>query len=179
MSWATPHTWTAGDDALSSYLQSMTDASLQLQGLAPSTGIRLDYFVGNLTVAQSIPNSGANTPLALVEELDDANGHSDSTNPSRYVAKNAGRVMLVATGMFAIDSSGFRGFMWLKNGSPINGTQMQQMAVTTGNETGQCVVTEVAVNGTTDYLEFAARHNSSTGAIDVTNARVLIRSVHA
>lgn len=75
--------WSSGEVVLASYFSNNINAPLSFL-LAPP------IFQGRQTVAQSL-TSGSYTALTLdAEDVDSANGHSTSSNTSRYTAQYAG-----------------------------------------------------------------------------------------
>lgn len=56
-----------------------------------------DLFMGRQTVAQTISNATITALTFTTEDIDVADGHSNSTNPSRYTAKAAGKYRLTGS----------------------------------------------------------------------------------
>jgi hypothetical protein len=90
MSLVTPHAWTAGDDATSTAMQTLTDGITQLQGGTPSgSGTALDFFRAVQSVAQTgLTISTFVSVTFSTEAIDSAGGHSTSSN-TRQNGKNA------------------------------------------------------------------------------------------
>lgn len=86
-----PHTWTAGDSATSTVLQTLTDGILYALGSATSGGSRHGLCRMRQTVAQSLIASATWTAITYdTEDVDYDNGHSTVTSTSRYTAQTAG-----------------------------------------------------------------------------------------
>ncbi|MFG3710121.1 hypothetical protein [Micromonospora sp. NPDC047730] len=95
------------------------------------------------------------------EDLDSADGHSTTTNISRYTAKVAGKYELSGAIAFAANGTGQRYAKWQKNGVdvPASGTNMQ--ALTSGQSLlgAATVFVTLAVN---DYVQLLG--NQLSGA---------------
>jgi hypothetical protein len=156
-----PHTWIAGDDALSSYLQTLTDALLQLQGSTPSTGQPLDVFEGYTSVAQNTTSPTA-TAIGMDVEVDDlASGHSTVTNTSRYTGKNPGRYLVVIGFIWAFNTTGRRIGELKLNGTGVAGPGKSVTAYPDQvGSTSLSLSTVQRMNGTTDYIEAYATQSS-------------------
>lgn len=108
-------------------------------------------FMGRQTVAQTL-TTGVWASITLdVEDVDTANGHSTSSNTSRYVAQYAGYHHVDAFVAFASNATGARGARLAVNGSVVNGRASFVAAVVTDRAA-------VPVSGTVylnvgDYVE--------------------------
>lgn len=70
------------------------------------------------TVAQTLTTSGTTYGLTCTtEDLDNANGHDNSSNPSRYTAVYPGWYLCTGAVAFAANGTGLRFAQWIKNGS--------------------------------------------------------------
>lgn len=157
MSLVTPHAWTAGDNATSTFMQTLTDAISQLQGSAPAAGA-LDLFRATQATAQTGLTSSVFTSITFAtgaEIIDSASGHSETTDTSRYVGKTPGYYDLTGAVAFAAVSSGtYRAARFAKNGTAIDGSRGFATPVAgTIAASAVCAPTAVYLNGTTDYVE--------------------------
>lgn len=119
----TPHTWTAGDDATSTYLQTLTDASLYVLGSATSGGSRKGLARLRQTVAQTLTTATFTAINFDTEDVDYDAAHSTVTNTSRYTAQTAGYYLVSGIAGFVGNATGARYTAIYVNGSPINGTE--------------------------------------------------------
>lgn len=119
-------------------------------------------FLAWQSVVQSIPNN-AYTPITFTSEtVDRDNGHSVTTNTSRYTAQTAGYYLFNASIQYASNVTGSRRALWQFNGS------------TTPNGGGFFTTSSTLVAGTVsvvappflqycavgDYVEIAGFQNS-------------------
>lgn len=118
-----PHTFTAGDNATSSVMQTLTDSNLYALGSITSATARRPLCVLTQTVAQSIA-SGTYTAITFDSETADYdNGHSTTTNPDRYTANTAGWYEVSGVVTFAANATGGRRSGRVSvNGTPVNGS---------------------------------------------------------
>lgn len=182
MSAVTPHTFAGGDDATSGYLDTLVDAILQLQGRAPGTGGKLDYWVNTMTAGQSI--ASGTTPVAIAwpgganEKVDAANGHT--AGGTTYTPQSAGYLTISASATFDASGAGtVRSCRIYKNGTLIEGQPLAAVPPVSGGTNTTCVTTacDEFFNGTTDYFEVYVTQDSG-GALNVQKARVTARWVH-
>lgn len=126
------------------------------------------------TSAQSI-NHGTWTALTFgAEDVDTHNGHSTSSNTSRYTAQVAGWYHVTGNGGFVSNSTGHRGVRLHKNGSVVNNTATY-FNTSTSDVWSASISADIhlAVN---DYVEIAviqdsgAALNSSGASGDVAPA---------
>jgi hypothetical protein len=111
------------------------------------------------TVAQAI-GSGAFTALTFdSEDYDNRNGHSTSSNTSRYTCQVAGWYRLTGKIAFAGNTTGRRASKWQKNGSDISASQVAAIATSASDVEHPAATIEVllAVN---DYVELLAFQES-------------------
>jgi hypothetical protein len=123
-------------------------------------------FEGRQTVAQSLANN-TNTAITLdTEDVDSDNGHSTSTNTSRYTAATAGRFEVQGKVGFASNATGTRVAWCAKNGTAINGSGVQ-MSPAAGGAVSLMATPRMTVflNGSTDYVETLALQTSG-GALN-------------
>lgn len=181
MALTTPHAWSAGDDATSTNLQTVTDAVTQLQGGTPSvSGTPLDFFIGYRSATQSISSGSATAvDLTATDLIDCAGGHDPTSNPSRYVGKVAGWLRVTYTVGFAANATGRRLIDIRLNGSGL-ATVGASACDNDPSGTQTCILTVTAtvpVNGSTDYVEVYATQTSG-GALNVASARAEVQWVH-
>lgn len=125
-----PHTWTAGDNATSTALQTVTDTGLWNLGSATSGGSRkalakLLNTLGTQTFASGVT---AFAVLFDTETVDYANGHSTVTNTSRYTATDAGWHFVkghIGTGAPAASTGQSSAYLAV-NGTEVAGTRDQR-----------------------------------------------------
>lgn len=118
-----PHTWTAGDDATSAAMQTLTDAILYLLGSATSGGAKRPFAQPRQSVAQSLPTTAVWTALTFdAEDVDYDNGHSTVTNTDRYTALTTGWHIVSGGVAFAANAVGRRGIRYTVNGTVVNGS---------------------------------------------------------
>jgi hypothetical protein len=160
-----PHAWTAGDDATSTFLQTLTDGVKQLQGGTPTgSGTVLDFALLRQTVTQTLTTATWTSITFTTEDADLAGGHSTATNTSRYVIANAGYVTLEFGVTFAGASvAGQRGVRLVKNGTAIpQGRLLVNPAASGSTELMGSKTVAVAVG---DYLEVQG-YQTSGGNLD-------------
>ncbi|MEU5426827.1 hypothetical protein AB0H73_14655 [Streptomyces olivoreticuli] len=125
-------------------------------------------FSGYQTTAQSISNATFTSFTLDTEVVDSDGGHSTSTNTSRYIATVAGTYLVVGTAGWSGATTGYRRCRITLNGGVVPGAAVGADA-TNAVLCGQCVVTVVVMNGTTDYVEVQGQQ-SSGGALAAYNA---------
>lgn len=112
----------------------------------------------------AIPN-GAETVIGstspaypYTETLDIFEWHDPTTNPTRLVPNVPGVYQVVVIGAFAVNSTGQRYFRVKKNGAAVSGATLP---IATPSFSGEgTLVTEIYLNGTTDYVEVAVFQSS-------------------
>lgn len=81
-------------------------------------------FLGRQTVAQTI-TTGTFTAITLgAEDVDNYNGHSTSSNTSRYVCQLTGWYAMSGKTAWSGSATGRRGSDWRVNGSIVGGSQV-------------------------------------------------------
>jgi hypothetical protein len=122
-------------------------------------------FSGYQATAQSL-TSGIWAALNIdTEVVDNYNGHSTTTNPSRYTPGVPGTYLVIGTVGFAGSATGYRRVRLMLNGSLIKGTGSHIGAPGDTNTVGLTTATFVACNGTSDYIEVQA---SAGAAVNTT-----------
>src|SRR4051812_42679726 len=113
-----PHTWTAGDNATSTAMQTLTDTGLWNLGSATSTSARKPFCQVRQTVVQSLATSGTWQAVTFdTEDADYDSGHSTATFTDRYTAGTAGWYMVSGGCGFAANATGRRGVRYTVNGT--------------------------------------------------------------
>lgn len=158
MALVTPHAWTAGDDATSTSLQTVTDAVTQLQGGTPTgTGTVLDFFratQGTAQTALTISTFVSITFNATTDEAIDLAGGHTATNASRYVGQNAGWYEVRGTVGFTGSASGTQRLAQITlNGTVVEGSRQGAPPLASNNVPVATGTVYVQMNGTTDYVE--------------------------
>ncbi|MET7944333.1 hypothetical protein [Streptomyces sp. NPDC005302] len=125
-------------------------------------------FRGYQTSVQSLSDNTW-TPLTLdTEQFDSDNGHSTSTNTSRYVVQVAGTYFVAGNSAFAANATGNRAVRIGVNGSPIIGSFAKTLASTAAHSSGIATTAEVVcVVG--DYIEVMGLQ-SSGAALNTSSA---------
>ncbi|MDT0435599.1 MULTISPECIES: hypothetical protein [Streptomyces] len=124
-------------------------------------------FRGYATVAQALSNDTW-TPLTLDSEFFDSdNGHSTTTNTSRFVVPVAGTWDVTGSVGFAANGTANRAVRITVNGAAVTGSFVKTSSATAAGSCGLVTVCQVvcAVN---DYIEVQGNQNSG-GALN-TNA---------
>lgn len=182
MSFCVPHAWTAGDDATSTALQTLTDSITQLQGGTPTaSGTILDMYRAVQATAQT--GLTASTFMSITfdttsEVYDDAAGHSTVTNNSRYIGKTAGRYEVSGVVGFAANATGRRYVQALLNGAIINGTSAGVPAMSSGLSAVPVPTFYVTLNGTTDYVEIQGFSDQASWGTSVNASAMNVKLVH-
>jgi hypothetical protein len=166
------HDWTAGDDATSTALETLTDAANYALGRVTSGGSRKPLFVGTLSVAQTLTSSVEAGLLLDSEVIDNDNGHSTVTNTTRYTGQTPGWYLAFCGVQFASNVNGLRQAGIGQSGTPVGGDSMMTVPAT-GAVMGVQVTAFVFLNGTTDYVEARALQTSG-GNLNVIFARLRV-----
>lgn len=121
------------------------------------------------TVSQNFTHSNWTAFTFTTEDLDNRNGHSTSSNTSRYVAPVAGWYELSGAGCWATTSSGTLWTRWAKNGTEIVGSASNMV-----NTTSQALLparTILVSLAASDYVELqGVQFSGSTLATYVSDA---------
>lgn len=124
-------------------------------------------FEGRQTIAQSI---ATNTPTAItldVEDVDTDNGHSTSSNTSRYTVQTAGRFQVSGGVCYSfVNTTGVRSAEVWRNSSGINGAGVA-VAPVNGSNTRVPTRTMTVSMVVNDFFEVFAFHLA--GVINPTN----------
>jgi len=130
------------------------------------------YFFGYQlsATAQSIASSGGTFVSVTLdaEYADSENGHSTSTNNSRYTCQIPGRYHIEGCVVFSSNTAGFRSAKLLINGGTSVPASESLVAPTTFN-TSVRVATDVVL-GVGDYVELQCLQNSGSSLTLTANA---------
>lgn len=126
------------------------------------------------TSATSIPTADF-TPLTFeVEDYDTHDGHSTSTNTTRYTCRVAGIYQLFGKIAWTSNATGQRVVCYSKNATIINGSQVSYSAVAAERQfPGTLVYVSLAVD---DYVEMEGFQDSG-GALDTSVANAFLHSI--
>lgn len=120
-------------------------------------------FEGRQTIAQSI-STGVDAGILLdVEDIDTDNGHSTSTNTSRYTPQTPGRFQLSGAVSFASNASGQRNAELGKNGSLVTASGISLTPNSGASTRVPTRVMTLTANGSTDYFELFGWQNTGAG----------------
>ena len=111
------------------------------------------------TSAQAIPNNTWTALLFGTEAVDSANGHSTSSNTSRYTAVRAGTYYVHGRYTYAANATGFRGVRIAKNGTSLDYT-LSYGGTPTGSLTQQVQTQGLVVLAVGDYVEVQVEQTS-------------------
>lgn len=117
-------------------------------------------FRGRQTSVQPL-TTGTFTAITWdTEDVDSANGHDTSTNPSRYTAQYAGWYQVSGGVSFANNSTGYRQTVWGVNGSLIF-DYFASMGAVNGTGTRSVARTLMVYLAIGDYVELHGWQNGS------------------
>lgn len=137
--------------------------TLTAQDLNDVTDPPLAYL--RQVVAQPIPATAFTAVTFTAEDLDSHNGHSTTTNTSRYVCMRAG-VYEVAGGVaFAPNTTGYRIPAIARNGTIIPGSRVNALALPSGVVASIAARTIKVRLALGDYVELLA-YQDSGGALN-------------
>lgn len=155
-------TWVAGEVVTAAYFNSNVRDAGNFWLSVPTAVLRQ-------TVAQSM-TSGSGTAVTFdTEDLDNDNGHSVTTNTSRYNPQTPGRFQFSGAVGWVSSAAGGRITYWAKNGTPFNASQNVQGGTTGGVNRLTSVTMDDTFNGTTDYLElFGLQSSGGALSTDIT-----------
>lgn len=117
------------------------------------------------TVSQSIPNTTWTMVTFTTEDIDRDNGHSTTTNTSRYVVQTPGWYMLSGRVAFPNNGSGIRYVGWWVNGTEISTLTFPALAGP-ANLPAETRLVYLNIN---DYVELGCYQNSG-GALSLGNS---------
>ncbi|MFB6955440.1 hypothetical protein ACFCYB_00030 [Streptomyces sp. NPDC056309] len=120
-------------------------------------------FVGYASTAQAIYYQNTGVALSLdTTIIDTDNGHSNTTNNSRYTATVPGTYLIFGSVGYIANTSGDRRLYIALNGTSVvgSGTSFDpSQSVLHGLQTAAVVT----MNGTTDYVEVMTAHSATVG----------------
>jgi hypothetical protein len=154
----TLRTWVAGEVTTAAFMNAnIRDALNWLLSSKP-------VFSAVQTVAQSLANITWTSITFTAEILDRDNGHSTSTNTSRYTGQTPGYYNITGVGaVVATTGPVLAGIA--KNGTRITGSVTQSSGNgTTGVAAASAPAPRVQLNGTTDYVELQVYQGSGAAA---------------
>lgn len=162
-----PHTFTAGDNATSAVMQTLTDSALWNLGSTTSTGARQPLTRLRQTIAQS-PATATWTAVTFdTEDVDYDSGHSTTINPSRYTAVTAGWYSVSAVLWFTGNATGGRFGALAVNGSGgasltggISGSEVGHATVPNSGNLSIPIPEQLVHLNASDYVELYAFQNS-------------------
>ncbi|MCX5285699.1 hypothetical protein [Streptomyces sp. NBC_00198] len=118
-------------------------------------------FRGYQTSVQSLSDNTW-TPLTLdTEAFDSDNGHSTSSNTSRYVVQVAGTYNILGHAAFTANATGNRAARINVNGTAIPGSFVKGLAATASHSSGVSTSAQ-AVCAVGDYIEVYGLHTAGT-----------------
>lgn len=164
-------TFVAGEVVLASYFNTNINGPLTFL-LAPP------IFQGRQTVAQTLTTAVFAAVTLDAEDVDSAGGHSTVTNTSRYVAQYAGWYDVAGGIGYASNATSYRAGDLRTNGTALNGTQSNIVALTSSVSNVGLPTTLVFLN-VSDYVEMFALQNSggnlNTSVTTTTQSRMSAR----
>lgn len=157
----TPRTWSVGDIASSSLLNSNLRDSINF-------GIAQPVCRCYMSTTQSVSNGAWNGLSMDTNLFDTYSGHSTSVNNSEYVAQITGYYLVIARASFANNTTGLRGAGITTNGAAVGTATPQVLGPTTATSipTVECV--DIVQMSAGQYVQ-AIGFQSSGGAL-ATNA---------
>lgn len=120
-------------------------------------------FIGYNSSAQTVNTGGTGTAVQWLSEVADTyNGHSTSSNPSRYIGQAPGYYWVSGAVCYTGNTSGSRKAWIAVNGTALGYTNVQGPPCLSSSDaaTLSLPATLVYLNGSTDYVEIYALQNS-------------------
>ena len=151
MAWNDRPAMAAGGRILAEDLDAVLDR-IELLSSMPTAHLRQ-------TVAQTL-TTGVTTAITFTtEDIDTHNGHSTSSNTSRYTCQLAGTYQLSGGIGWASSTAGARKAWWRKNGTDINGSESVADSDISGviSTIARTILVDLAVN---DYVELVGTQES-------------------
>jgi hypothetical protein len=136
--------------------------------LMGSAGNGVPRFRGYQATAQSIANNTWVSVTIDTEEYDSDNGHSTSTNTSRYTVQVAGTYLITGSVGLVANATANRGARLTVSGTPIHGTFVKTASPDATGSSG-LVTVGTAVCSAGDYIECQVNQNSG-GALNTNPA---------
>lgn len=123
-------------------------------------------FLGRQTIAQSL-TTGTNTSINMdTEDIDSANGHSTTTNTSRYTAQKTGLYFVVGQVSYVFNATGARGAQFYVNGVAVPATRVLFGCATgAGSPPSGASTSRIMTLTAGDYVETLGWQNSG-GALN-------------
>ncbi|MFD0032539.1 hypothetical protein ACFVJK_30580 [Streptomyces sp. NPDC127172] len=140
------------------------NANIKAMGdfLMGSSGNGSPRFRGYAQTVQSILDATWTALTIDTEAYDSDNGHSTTTNSSRYTVQVPGTYLITGTAAFAANATGNRAVRLSVNGVAIIGSFVKTLAATATHSSAVATVAHaVCVAG--DYIEVYGYQNSGVG----------------
>lgn len=157
----TPYQWQVGDIGSASLLNSQLYNGLTYLLNPP-------IFYGVQASVQALTNSGTNYAVTLdTNVVDTYNGHSTTTNTSRYTAQVAGYYLASGCVGYATNATGFRAAKLAINGTVVQGAANEIAASSSSYAVTLSTPTIIKYLNVGDYIEVWAWQTSG-GTLNTT-----------
>lgn len=127
------------------------------------------------TSSQSTTSDNFTAIQFQAEDVDNYNGHDNSTNNTRYTCKVAGWYRLSGKVGWAANATGRRAAQWFKNGSALNASQTAIIA-TSASDVEHPAVSMLVSLAVDDYVELHGFQESG-GALSTTVTTAQVQSI--
>jgi hypothetical protein len=127
--------------------------------LMGASGNGVPRFRGYQATAQSIANNTWTSVTIDTEEYDSDNGHSTSTNTSRYTVQVAGTYLITGSTGLVANATANRGVRLTVSGAAIHGSFVKSATADASGSSG-LVTVATAVCSVGDYIECQIVQNS-------------------
>lgn len=139
--------------------------------LMGSSGNGVPRFRGYQATSQSLADNTWTSLTMDTEVYDSDNGHSTTTNSSRYTVQVAGTYLITGSSAFTANATGNRAIRITVNGSPITGSFAKTLAATSGHSSG-IIGAAQAVCIVGDYIEVQGLQTSGAALSTSTGSDV-------
>lgn len=126
-------------------------------------------FEGRQTAAQSLTSGAATAILLDTEDVDTDNGHSTSSNTSRYTAQTAGRYQVGGGVSWSNNATGRRAAIWAINGVSIAGGEANMTTAVVAQPVATPARSRTVFLNVSDYVEIWGLQDSG-GALNTGSA---------
>ncbi|MFG3287251.1 hypothetical protein ACGF3G_00305 [Streptomyces sp. NPDC048179] len=116
-------------------------------------------FRGYQSTVQSVANNTWTVLTIDTEVYDSDNGHSTTTNTSRYTVQVAGTYLVTGSASFAANATGNRGVRITVNGAAVTGSFVKTGSPDSSGSSGLATVAQAVCNAG-DYIEVQGNQNS-------------------
>ena len=147
-----PRTFNVGETEVSAYLNAVRDALTFLTNKPICTV--------NQNTAQTLTTATWTSITMDATTVDSCGGHSNSVNPSRYVAQVAGWYLVAGSSVFVANATSFRMARSAKNGSAVQSSGVSYPTVSAAQHAALPVVAAFAFLNVGDYVEVQGYQNS-------------------